>query len=812
MPQRSFSLYFALIVISLSSLALEISLTRLFSVLFFPPAVFGILSLAILGIGLGAALVTWRAPAEAHSRATDSEDRTPAPPKEDIPRYLAGATLSVVGIVVAAAIPALHLALFGLVLLPYLFIGAALTALFSARPQESPRLYRADLLGAGLGALLAIPLLNWLGGLNAVLAAAVLLSVAGWVLSRNGGVLPEPAGSTLSGTQFYMVLLSGFTLIILISNLQLAWLAVDMSRLPSEKPITSTLRPTGAPTTVGSGETPSAENGTIIDTRWDAFARTDLVDPADGGPHRLYMDGAAGSVMPPAEGADFLWQDIGFFPFATEQPQRIFLIGPGAGLDVWFALQSGAEEIVGVEVNPASIDLVKLYAAYNGDLYGRPQVQIRIDDGRSVLQRDQSHYDLIFLSQLVTLAAERNGYSLVENSSYTIEAFNEFLEHLTPSGQIGIKVYDEPTLTRVLSTALAAFRSQGLTDQEGLQHIIALLDDNVEPPIPLLIISKQPFTKDDALSLGAVAQQVGFLPLFLPGVVAQPPLDGVASGSVPFSDVITNAANDLSPTTDDRPFFFQFERGIPQALQPLLWGALVVVLLGIVLVGMHQRRAAGNAPQLDAGTRQGRLALTPLYFAGLGLGFILVEIGVIQQTRLFLGHPTIAITVALMTLLIGGGIGSGLAGRLLSPAQDQGASGEASQAAPAVSAWPLLAILLLIALWLLLWPVLEDQFAASPLLVRILLVTAALLPLGLVMGMPFPLGLQAVAGWGPGQVPLAWSVNGVMSVVGSILAVTLAVLLGYTIVLLAGGVAYALTAAAVLFYRRRHVPSGKVFE
>jgi len=707
--------------------------------LFFPPAVFGILSLAILGIGLGAALVTWRPGLGDSGRVTS---------------YLAGGAISVLAVAIFATIPSLQWSLFGLVVLPYLFIGMSLTTLFSQWPGQSTQLYLADLAGAGLGALLAVPLLNWLGGLNGTLGMALLLALAGLALGGR-----RPGRASLAALGLALLLLAG--------NLLTDWLAIDMSRLPAEKPIAEALTGT---------------TGTIVDSRWDAFARTDLVDPQDGGPYRLYMDGAAGSVMPPGQDNDFLWQDIGFFPFATEQPQRVFLIGPGGGLDVWFALQSGAQEIVAVEVNPASVAMVMDYAAYNDDLYGQPNVKILVDDGRSVLQRDPSQYDLIFLSQVVTLAAERNGYALVENSSYTIDALTEFLDHLTPDGQIAIKLYDEPTLTRALSTALAAFRRQGLTDQQGLEHIIALLDGNAEPPIPLLIIRKQAFSRDESLTLGAVAQQVGFRPLFVPGVTAEPPLDGVAAGTTSFTEVIAGSENDLSPTTDNRPFFYQFERGVPQSLRPLLWGMAAVLLLGAGLLAMHQRGAAG-----------GRWLLTgPLYFAGLGLGFIMVEIAIIQQTRLFLGHPTTAITVVLATLLTAGGIGSGLAGRWL---RDQ-------KALP----WtPSLAVIVLLALWLLLWPRIQDQALGAGLPVRILVMMAGLIPLGLAMGMPFPLGLRAMAAWGQRQVALAWAVNAVLSVAGSVLAVTLATRLGFSNVLLAGGAAYALAAAAAVL-----TPSAKV--
>ena len=234
----------------------------------------------------------------------------------------------------------------------------------------------------------------------------------------------------------------------LAGNLGAGWLRVDMATLATEKPIAESLAP----------------GGRVIRTEWDTFARTDLVDPADGGPYQLYMDGAAGSVMPPAENNDFLMRDIGLFPFATAQPERVFAVGPGGGLDVWFGLQSGAQEIVAVEVNPASVSLVQDLGNYNGDLYEQPAVRVIIDEGRSVLRRQELTYDLISLSQVVTLAAERSGYALTENTIYTVEAFEDYLAHLRPNGQIAIKLYDEPTLTRALSTALAAFRQRGLSD------------------------------------------------------------------------------------------------------------------------------------------------------------------------------------------------------------------------------------------------------------------------------------------------------------------------------------------------------------
>lgn len=739
----------AVALLSAAGLMLEVALTRLYATLFYPPTVFAVLSLAVLGIGLGAAAATLRPAWQARERASS---------------YLALASLSALLMPLAAALlpPSWRLALYLPLPLPYFFMGLALVAIFAAAPARSPRLYFADLLGAGVGALLAVPLLNLAGGFNAVPLAAVLFAL-GAVLA-NGAAAPARTRLPLPVAALALSLLLGG------GNLALGFLDVDMASLPADKPIVESLQP----------------DGEIVHTEWDAFARTDLVDPGDGGAYRLYADGAAGSVMPPAANNDFLWRDIGLFPFATAQPQQVFVIGPGGGLDVWFGLQSGAQEIVAVEVNQASVEIVRRFAEYNGDLYAQPPVRLLHDEGRSVLRREGRDYDLIFLSQVVTLAAERGGYTLVEESAYTVEAFADYLDHLRPGGQLALKLYDEATLTRALSTALAVLRQRGLDDAEALQHTMAFLDPRSDPPIPLLLVRNEPYTEEDSLALGAVARRIGLAPLFLPHVLAQPPLDAVQAGQLPFSQIVADSESDISPTSDDRPFFYQFERGLPESLQPLLLGLGALILLGAVALIWMRRRGA-----LVSG------AWSPLYFAMLGLGFMTLEVAIIQQVRLFLGHPTWAVTTVLATLLIGGGLGSGLAGRLW-PAGD----GDSAPLPP----WPALAVALLTLAWLLLWPALSNTLLSAARPWRVTAVVLSLLPLALAMGMPFPLGLRAVGLPGTRTAPLArpraarravaqaWAVNGVMTVAGSALAIAVAILAGFSRVLLLGLAAYVVAA------------------
>ncbi len=709
-----------LALLSGGSLLLELAFTRLFSAIYYPPYVFAIISLAILGIGLGAGIAALRS--ELRQERYQSF-------------YMVGAAVFSIVVVLALSLSTqVQGFIFVLVPLPYVFIGLTFSSIFSRAPEHSTQLYMADLIGAGVGAVLSIPIMNLINPINAVLVAGLLFTVVGlYPLARRA-------------LQTAPVILM---LVVFVSNLGLSWLKIDYTPLNTAKPIQTSLT-----------------NGQIIQTRWDAFGRTDLVKPNDGSPYVLYLDGAAASIMPPKADDGSLIKKIGFFPFATNQPANVLLIGPGGGLDVWFGLHSNAKEITAVEVNPASIDFVHDFGQYNDQLYNQLNVRPVVDEGRSLLRRENKQYDLIFLSQVVTLTNERLGYALTENTIYTVEAFQDYFDHLTDKGQVALVLYDEITLTRALSTVLAALRLEGMSDAQAIRHTMAFVDTQSGKPIPLLMVGKAPFTREDSVTYNAVAHQIGFQPLYLPEVIAQPPLDAIEAGTHTFADIIAQSASDISAPTDDRPFFFQFEHGLSPDLLPLLGLMTGVVVVGSILLVISQRRIQIRA-----------VRWSPIYFAALGAGFILIEITVIQQTRLFLGHPTLAVTTSIAVMLVGGGIGSWLSGRL-------------HVKSPFL---PLIGVLVTAILWLLIWPLLSQNFLALPLVARILVAGLCLIPLSLFIGMPFPLGLQQV-GIGGGQVALAWSVNGIATVAGSIGATALATLSGYQSVLVVGIVVYAIAA------------------
>ncbi len=719
-----------------AGLVLEIALTRVLSLLYFSPFVYVLLAVAVLGLGLGAALATlWPASRGAVGRSSSAAAAALATPA------LIGATLAL------ATTPYRGVAL-ALVTLPFLGLGHALSSVFATRAASAPRLYFADLVGAGLGAAAAAPVLDALGGVGAGLAAGALAGAAALLLA------PPTRRAVPAATALVAVL-------VLATQAVLGVPQPPLARLHAPKPLQRQL---------ASGARPVAH-------RWDAVGRSDLVRRPDGSLY-LYLDGGAGSLVADPTTPERWLHDIGAFAFAAVRPQRAFVIGPGGGLDVALARHFLVPDITAVELNGAAVALAD-EATRRGLLGGTPvygpPVEVRIDDGRAALRRSAQRYDLVLLSQVVTDAAEARSYALAENTLYTVEAMGEALDHLTPDGAVAMKLYDELTLTRALTTALTALGRRGAGPAEASRHLLAVLDARGDRPIPLLMVFARPLERDAAVDVARLAEGAGLNLLFVPGLLEPPPLDAVASGRESVAQLIAASTDaDIAPVRDARPFFFEFERGLPHALRPLLRFLALGALLAAAALAVRQRRVAGPA------------RAAPLLFALLGAGFMLLEVAALQRLRLYLGHPTLALSVGLGALLVGAGIGSAYAGR-----RDRGGASSWRLAGGAA-----LAVAALGTAWALLFPELADLTLAAPAALRATLAALSLAPLAVPLGMPFPLALRAVGRRGATEVALAWTVNGVSSVLGSSAATAIALLWGYPWVSWAGVGAYLLAAAA----------------
>ncbi|MCB9004084.1 MAG: hypothetical protein H6664_06895 [Ardenticatenaceae bacterium] len=746
MKRPSPLLFLAVALTTFTGMMLEIALTRALSILFFYNYVFVILSVAVLGMGLGAAVVHQQRKLWADGRLGWLA-------------LAAGGSVAGLGLLLAALVGVDgRLPLAVLILIPYLFIGMILAAAFTIHAEKTTSLYAADLSGAALGAAVTIPLLSWLDNLDALFLAAGLLALAAiCFFALETGFLAK--------TRF---LWPTVLIIIAIIGIRSNGFEIDISRLAVPKPEAQMLQ-----------NTPQAE---IVYSATDAFARVDLVQIADAPEQQfLFVDGAAGSVMPrfptTLDAERPFTGDIGFFPF-HEPSDDVFIIGPGGGKDVLFALLGNAERITAVEISGQIVDAVREFSAYNGGLFDDPRVQVAVDEGRSYLRRTNAQFDLIYLSELVTLTAERNSYMLAENYAFTVEAFADYLDHLTPNGRIALKMYDELTLTRAFVTAVSALQQGGMSQETAVRHIVVLLDPDLvsaQDPFrsPVMLIYREPVTPEQGAALLTDIQQAGFIPLFVPHAQERPPLSLLATGETTLDDLVADfSRGDISATFDDAPFFYEFRRGLPDLLRQLLVGLAVLLLLGLGYL-FWRRRVVKRGPfwQLTA------------YFALLGMGFMLVELAVIQRLTLFLGHPMRVLSVALFAILLGSGLGSWAAGRM------------AKKSPSRVILISALAVAVLALLFAFFVPALLDRLAGLSLAGRVGTVVLLILPIAFALGMPFPLGLQqARQKAGQSMIPLAWGVNGVASVVGSVTAVSLAMLWGFGAALLLAGMLYGLVA------------------
>lgn len=590
-------------------------------------------------------------------------------------------------------------------LLAYVCVGAASAAIVSWHPVHAPSLLRADYGAAALAAATTPLLLSVLGlGVpGAMIAIAGLLALAAVALAATAAQPGDGApaardialGATLLGVA--APLLGGLAL-------SVGGLEVQPAAHLAEKPISLAL----------------ARGGTIEETRWDATARTDLVSTPDGARY-LYMDGGAGSIVPTPDPSD--WSgDVGAYAFAIRRAEGAFLIGPGGGLDVAQARAHGVTNVVAVEVNGATVDIVRELGASTGLVYEEP-TEVIVGDGRRVLAGTSDLYDVITLANVVTGAAELKGAALTENLVYTVEAFEEYLSHLEQEGHLALKLYDELTLTRALTTALTALVKGGhaADEQEAMTHLLAILDASTGSPVPMLIVRKSPFTREGAIVAARTAEQRGWSLLLVPGLIAPPSLEPLATGQAGLDELVAASANaDIAPTYDSAPYFFSFEPGVPRAVgRAGSVAALVLALLVAAAIAIGAVHGPGARYSTSASY------LTAVW---LGAGFLLVELAALPSVQTTVGHPAWSLSATLGAVLLGGAIGAWVATRTRSTR----VTGVAGLAALTVGVWMLAA------------PLLAASLAHLPPAISGTALSVTLMLACVPMGLPFPRLLREI--------------------------------------------------------------------
>ena len=794
----------AVALVSFASLLLELGMTRLFSVVLFYHFAFLAISVALLGLGAGGVFsYVKRSWLDLFST-----------------RYIGAWCCGLNALAIIAVLKVvLHLPIslefttanFGkltvvylVTAVPFFFTGLLFSVVFAREKEGIGRVYGADLLGGALACLAIVPLLNSIGGPNAIVFAAAAMAAASaiWAETARARVI------SLGFAAGLVVLIGAHYNGRLIDVIYAKGVRRDRSQAWVEF------------------------------AKWNAISRVEVNNMGDSKYVVIDADASTAimnvdpkrweeTVNPPAnlnlidrqkaeraEGYNWKKDLMSAAPSIANvlRPNGKFaIIGPGGGVDVLRAVANGSKDVTAIEINPIiATDVMRgKYADYSYHLYERPEVHLHVGDGRSFIRSSKEQYDVVQMTLVDTWASTAAGaFALSENNLYTVEAFKEYFNHLKPDGFIAITRWEfkEPReALRVVSQGMAALTEMGIPKETVRRHFFIVTDGALnEDGRPVIVLAKkQPFTREEADKMLAHVAANPNLRIIRAGAFEHPLMPDTVAAWRPFVELLAQKqdpelfardyAYDVSPVYDGAPFFFftlktgdvlkkiwsGTGRGIDWRINLgvtvlfMVFGISIVAVIAFLILplALHDRA-------------QPRVALPHSrlwYFIAIGLGFIFVEIALIQRFVLFLGHPTYALTVVVFLMLLASGAGSLVSRRWIADSQ---------------RVWmPLLAIAGGVLLYVVLLPMILSNLVGQAFVLKLLVSAVLIAPLGFLMGMPFPTGLRALAEANDLRAEWAWALNGGATVLGSVSAMIIAIHFGLNMTLACGAVAYILAAA-----------------
>lgn len=733
-------------LITLSGLVLEVGLTRIYSASVWYHFAFVAISVALLGWGLGGFTVHLL-----KKRMQLSMDTAAL-----VSALYAGTIPLCLWLLVRYPFEMDRLPLYFLApLLPFFLAGMTLSIVFDLHRAVAGALYFADLLGAAIGAVLVTLLLHLLGGEAALLTGAIAPAIAAVLML--GGTRNQEKQSARPSPLIRIV-----AIIAVLVTAGAAFSAIKFGMLRVIPGTTKAMRRQ-------MDETPGSR---IVQTGWNAYSRIDAVEGVErNGLARLYIDSDAWTGIREWDGkiesARDMRDSYRALPFRLMPNAETLIIGPGGGPDVVAALASGSRKVTACEMNPLMLKFVRSYGARAGNLYDRPDVETVLSEGRNFVSRTDKKFDIILLGFVDSWASVASGgLSLSENYLYTAEGFRAYYDHLTDNGILVILRWDSD-IPRLVSNSVA-----NLGAEAASQRIVTLLERGTptdQPAQMLFMLRKRPFTAAETTEIKekwTLAE-----PIIMPGGPAPALIGEVLAGKKNLAQYEAESPRFVGAVFDDSPFYFAIER--PFRMPASIAGYLLKWLLAPSIALLAIFVLFGRPRQSAIGPYAGSL----VYFATLGFGFIAVELALLQHLTLLVGHPIFTLSVLLFTLLAMGGIGSAISRRVPMWLACVGVA--------VIGAIEALAVPRLVPslLWLPLWG-------------RIVCAIVLIAPLGLVMGMPFPSGLRRTGSGSLPTPPFYWGLNGIMSVIGSITTVFVALMAGFQAAMLMGSACYVLAALA----------------
>ncbi|NUM54947.1 MAG: hypothetical protein HUU46_14970 [Candidatus Hydrogenedentes bacterium] len=767
-----------------ATLLLQLVQTRIFSVVYWNHVVYFIVSIALLGFGISG---TWM------SFGKDSRlARVLTVPLAAVLFFVSTLVSSLamtqldINTASVATVKSNQYLLYltyACAVLPYFFSGWILGLVYRDYAEHMNFLYFADLVGAASGCFLFLALIGPLGAVTLVVIAAGLVTLPALALN------PRSRISLYGGA----ICLATAAAIVVFER------DIDRSIQPEEtKALVSLYK--------AAGHVPAIEPS-IEFSEWNSISRIDVTGsvrhPRE---KRIFIDGDAWTGMavhwthPPSDWNPereclITWAS----PYLLiPKPDSVLVIGSGGGVDVLNSLRANPSHVDAVEINPTTARIVKQeYGKQTKVVFGRPEVDVHNEEGRSFVRRSGRQYDVIVMNAIDTFAALNSGaYVLSESYLYTVEAMKDYITHLTPGGILNISRWKTPAESvRLFTVMLEAMYELGYETPE--RHILAVF--NPFNGFIGIMAGNRPFSD---IQIETVREHAERNKLNMMFPVAQEDMTyAIQKTYKQYADLRQTGKQldavkqwefDARPVWDDSPFFFNFlsvrkllmarySSGAAEILRggrasltlfTLLFWLTVAVLVFMFLPLLKRGRA-----------RIPRFPSWLVYFICLGIAFIFVEIALMQRFSLLLGHPARSLATVLATLLLFAGIGSQMRATLRIPLA-VGISGAIVTILVAGFVYPSIVPLTLG------WPLWQRG-----------VVTAAMVaPLGFFMGMPFPEGIRLVSIHGRDAVPWMWGVNGGATVLGSVLAIVLAMATNFTTVFVSAAAVYAL--ALFLFVRR----------
>jgi len=756
-PKRS--TYIGLFLTTLSLLQFELFLTRIFSVTMWYHFAFMAISLAMFGLAAGAIFVELMKKREAHAMLANfgllfaltsaicfaAQLYIPVDPEKEI-------GWTALAFILAA--------------IPFVFGGMVVCVALTRFPRHTGGLYAADLAGSAAGCILTIPILNHIHAPTAVILNAGIAALAAFAWPSNGKT------RWIAG--------SCGALLLSLGAINQSVKLVDIQWLKGGR---------------------NSHDG--LYEKWNAFSRIHVRElgsqPFGWGLSPRYharreigqlyldIDSGAATVITKFDGnlnaVEHLKYDVTALAHYLRNPTSVLVIGIGGGRDILTSLAFGQRHVTGVEINPDILRLLtRRFGQYSGSLQNNPDVTLVHDEARSYVARSLESYGIIQASLIDTWAATSAGaYVLTENGLYTKEAWLTFLTHLTPDGILTMSRWyyeaQPAEILRLAALATASLMDIGVADPR--QHVIIVRNQDVAT----IMVAKRPFSAADIDAVTKISKAMEFQPVLTPRFAERPEFEAISTPGQ-YEHLIRTYPLNIEAPTDDSPFFFHMlragdllKRSTFQGMNQLNLRAVNVLGRSLAIVSGLSAIAIIAPLVFRRKVRQARSIRLMIYFAAIGLAFMMVEIGQLERLIVFLGHPIYGLTVVLFVLLLASSCGSFYSSRM--------------------RPWMWL-LPVALAAFIFASPSVTYQLTAASTPVRIAVSALLLFPSGFFMGMAFPLGISKAVSVNEGA-PTAWywGVNGAFSVISSVLAVAVAVFWGVTVTLLVGLGAYILALIAL---------------